>query len=163
LITCAIRETKEETSLELDKDSLRIVGWREHFRFNQHYFMCYVHAPKWSGEVQNTEPDRCCGWAWHSIMHIQSETTTEPMDILLSLFERPVDNLRTQIDELMLKLNRENTKTFELKALLRKTIVFMDHTAECDIESLKNKGLLLPPSCSCGLVSLAKQIDQATK
>ena len=84
MLECAIRETKEETGLDI-ATPLTVIGWKEHFRFDMHYFMFYIHAKYYSGEPRTTEPDKHGSWLWVSPDCLNSENTTEPADILKSI------------------------------------------------------------------------------
>jgi 8-oxo-dGTP diphosphatase len=86
MIACAIRETKEETGLIVDAEDVRIIGFKEHFRFGNHYVMFYAEVRRWSGELTNTEPHKCKEWQWFSVSEIP-ENCTEPKDILAKLTE----------------------------------------------------------------------------
>lgn len=76
---CAMREFKEETGAEL-KGPLRIIAFKEHFRWGKHYIVFYVLANDYTGEIINTEPDKCEGWFFQQ--HIDAADCTEPIDVL---------------------------------------------------------------------------------
>jgi 8-oxo-dGTP diphosphatase len=86
MVDCAIRETKEETGLIVDAEDVRIIGFKEHFRYGNHYVMFYAEVRRWSGTLTNTEPHKCKEWQWFSLSEIP-ENCTEPKDILAKLTE----------------------------------------------------------------------------
>jgi 8-oxo-dGTP diphosphatase len=100
IFSCAVRETMEETGLSLTKELLRVVAWREHFRFGQHYFMFYVHAPQSFGTIENREPEKCKGWEWRKIGELKAEETTEPLEILYPLLVREVGNENRKLEKI---------------------------------------------------------------
>jgi ADP-ribose pyrophosphatase YjhB (NUDIX family) len=51
---CARREFKEETGATL-YGRLKILGYKKHFRFGEHYIMFYVFAPGHVGTIGNPE------------------------------------------------------------------------------------------------------------
>lgn len=89
ILSCAVRETVEETGILFSKDVLKVVAWREHFRYGQHYIMFYAHVEVdvWIrlGTFENKEPEKCKGWSWYRIADLKQEFTTEPLEILNSL------------------------------------------------------------------------------
>lgn len=106
ILTCAVRETLEETGLSLTKTSLSVIGWREHFRFGQHYIMFYVHALHSSGTLENREPNKCKGWKWYRIADVKAESTTEPLDILRRLSKEGVqEELRVALKAVRKEFN----------------------------------------------------------
>lgn len=80
----AARELEEETGANLLPTQFRILGFKEHFRFNSHYFMVYV-AARYDGPLQRREPDKCLGWQWWKLEEIPKDRCTEPEDILALL------------------------------------------------------------------------------
>src|SRR5260370_19247794 len=84
LFTCARREFNEETGAVLT-DILEIISFRKHYRFGEHYFMFYVKAQDYQGEIQNQMPDKSKDWKWWSISDIPLTKCTEPEEILKQL------------------------------------------------------------------------------
>lgn len=84
ILSAAKRELFEETGVTVSTDDMRVIGWKEWFRFNKHYIMFYVWANGTTavGPVRNMEPDKCTGWAWFDVNEIPKERCTEPEDIL---------------------------------------------------------------------------------
>jgi len=81
----AYREFAEECGCNLAP--VRIIGWRKHNRFNNHYFMFYVHATGWGwqsrdNEIKNCIPDKSEDWAWYNVQELTPGSCTEPQDIL---------------------------------------------------------------------------------
>lgn len=78
---CAQREFTEECCATLP-GRLQLIGWREHFRFGNHYIMCYIRAEVYRGEISNGIPDKSEDWAWYDLDKINPENCTEPADII---------------------------------------------------------------------------------
>lgn len=96
---CAARELKEETGIDLFPERFTEIYHKEHFRFNNHYFMFYVMVECPEGvEPINLEPDRCISWDWYPFyprFEVPFEKTTEPKEVINELFMRtgytPID------------------------------------------------------------------------
>lgn len=99
MFTCAARELKEETGVIANIQNMEVVDYKEHLRYGDHYFMCYIHVWDWTGEVQNMEPDKCEGWEWFDFRSngysaaalnklVMNLETTEPFDILFQLSDK---------------------------------------------------------------------------
>lgn len=82
LCECAAREFNEECLADLVPEDLEIIGWREHFRFGHHYFMFYVRATRFVGEICNGIPDKSEDWRWYDIDTLTGQNCTEPKGIL---------------------------------------------------------------------------------
>lgn len=84
ILAAAKRELLEETSLVISTDDLRVLGFREWFRFNKQYIMFYVwgNGVTCIGPVRNMEPDKCKSWEWYAVPDIPRDRCTEPDDIL---------------------------------------------------------------------------------
>ncbi len=80
---CAAREFHEETGAELG--AIKIIGFRKHFRYGQHYVMFYAHAETFTGEIRNMEPEKCEGWQFWRLENVPAGECTEPEDILVLL------------------------------------------------------------------------------
>lgn len=78
LYSAACRETLEETGLILRREYLTVLGFREHFRYGMHYFMIYVHATRFEGELQQGLEDKCKEWVWKPIEQLNITNCTEP-------------------------------------------------------------------------------------
>ncbi len=83
----AARELYEETGVNLKPSEFTVLGFKEHFRFDSHYFMVYVTARSRDDVLECKEPDKCTGWQWWNVSEIPLERCTEPGDIL-QLIER---------------------------------------------------------------------------
>jgi 8-oxo-dGTP diphosphatase len=85
-LAAAEREFLEECGARVDPTSFVLLGFREHFRFEQHYIMIYILATRYRGEITNMQPDKCFGWEWYR-RHVVPDQCTEPNDILDRAFE----------------------------------------------------------------------------
>lgn len=85
---CAQREFAEETGAGLIRANMKIIGYRKHFRFGEHYIMFYVLATTHVGLIENPEGERKCeGWDWYSAAAATTcSNVTEPKDILYEAF-----------------------------------------------------------------------------
>lgn len=61
---CSIRETKEETNIEID--NLEMIGVTNDIfeKENKHYITIFMRADYKSGELVRMEPDKCEKWEW---------------------------------------------------------------------------------------------------
>jgi 8-oxo-dGTP diphosphatase len=80
LYQCAAREFFEETGAALG--AVKIVAWKEHFRYNNHYIMFYAHAKLYAGTIKNCIPDKSEDWRWFDISQLNDNNCTEPADVL---------------------------------------------------------------------------------
>lgn len=80
---CAGRETLEATGLTAK--NFKVIGFREHFRYGDHYIMFYLHSSTFEGRLENREPEKCEGWEWKYYADIHFSDTTEPASILQQL------------------------------------------------------------------------------
>ncbi len=70
----AIRETKEETSLILTLEDLKLLTVTEEPYEDSLYRNSYYIINKWSGTPENVEPERCGGLSWHSLTSLPEDT-----------------------------------------------------------------------------------------
>jgi 8-oxo-dGTP diphosphatase len=85
MFDAAYREVLEETGVAIT-GNISVIGFKEHRRFEMHYFMVYLLVREWSGKIRNCEPDRCGGWGWYEPDAIPQDRCTEPADILEKLY-----------------------------------------------------------------------------
>ena len=57
------REAEEEIGVLVKTDNLRLVHVMHH-RTNSGRVALFFEATDWSGEITNTEPDKCAGWSF---------------------------------------------------------------------------------------------------
>jgi mutator protein MutT len=62
----AAREAAEEIGVTIDPADLRLVHVMHHFT-DEARTAFFFEAIKWTGEVTNTEPDKCAEWRWFSL------------------------------------------------------------------------------------------------
>jgi ADP-ribose pyrophosphatase YjhB (NUDIX family) len=105
MIDAAIRETQEETGLKLDAEDVKIIGFKEHFRFGSHYFMFYAEVRRWTGTLTNTEPNKCKSWEWFAVSAIP-DNCTEPKDILATCAAAPAAPLPQPSTQVMARPER---------------------------------------------------------
>lgn len=58
------REAEEEVGVLVKTGNLRLVHVMHH-RTDSGRMALFFEASDWSGEITNTEPDKCVGWAFH--------------------------------------------------------------------------------------------------
>jgi 8-oxo-dGTP diphosphatase len=68
-----IREALEETGIALAPDDIDLV-YVMHFRGKSDRLSLFFTAARWSGEIENREPDKCVGWAWVPIDALPANT-----------------------------------------------------------------------------------------
>lgn len=88
MFECAVRETIEETGLTIYKKYCKVISVQEHFRYGDHYIMFYMHVDRFTGELENKEPDKCEGWDFIPVHLIQPRKCTEPRNVLNLLENR---------------------------------------------------------------------------
>lgn len=67
-IETAIRETEEETNLELKNP--QIIAFSNNLlieKYGNQWVTIYIVAENWSRELKNPEPDKCEGWRWYNL------------------------------------------------------------------------------------------------
>lgn len=79
-LAAAEREFEEECGAKLVEPI--IIGCKKHFRFGKHYFMFYVHASVWFGDIKNCIPDKSEDWAWFDVDDLSAQNCTEPSYII---------------------------------------------------------------------------------
>lgn len=84
MFQAAVREVYEETGAIILVKDLRVIGWKEHFRFHMHYFLFYLHCGYHTGELQDKEPGKCLGWKWFPLRRLP-ENSTEPPEMIHAL------------------------------------------------------------------------------
>ena len=88
LFDAAARELREETGVEKLSTQFRLLAFREHRRYGEHYFMAYL-AVRYDGPLENREPSKSGPWEWYKPLEVPPERTTEPPDILAIINEVP--------------------------------------------------------------------------
>ncbi|MDR1694544.1 MAG: NUDIX domain-containing protein [Lactobacillaceae bacterium] len=68
----AIRETKEETSLDIKKQDITIAAVTSdiHEQENEHVITIHTVTKKYSGELKLMEPDKFEKWEWFSLQNL---------------------------------------------------------------------------------------------
>lgn len=62
----AAREAEEETGVLIKTDELRLVHLMHHYT-NSGRVALFFEVRSWTGEITNTEPDKCAGWNFHDL------------------------------------------------------------------------------------------------
>ena len=65
MLECAIRETKEETNLDIE--DLEIIGASDDIGEDRHFITIHVLAKNATGELQVMEPNKIDEWKWFDI------------------------------------------------------------------------------------------------
>jgi len=76
----AIRETKEET--DLDIEPINIISLNNAVLDDRHYVTIGMIGKIISGEVKLTEPDRCEGWDWFSLDELPEPLLEETISVI---------------------------------------------------------------------------------
>ncbi len=74
VLECAIRETKEETNLDIS--DLEIYGASDDIQPNKHYVTMQVIAHKFNGELKNMEPVKHSEWKWFDLDNLPENIYT---------------------------------------------------------------------------------------
>ena len=90
---CAIRETLEETGLEVSEVSPLGFSNDVFNPLNKHYVTLYVVASGVEGEPEIMEPNKCLAWQWFGL-----DELPEPLFLSLENFLKQ-DKLQTLIDK----------------------------------------------------------------
>ncbi len=70
--TGTVREGEEETGVLIKTGNLRLVHVMHH-RTDSGRMALFFEASDWSGEITNTEPDKCAGWAFHDPSQLDAQ------------------------------------------------------------------------------------------
>ncbi|MFC0098274.1 NUDIX domain-containing protein [Micromonospora marina] len=62
----AAREAEEEIGVLIKADELRLVHLMHHHT-NSGRVALFFEVRSWTGEITNTEPDKCAGWDFHDL------------------------------------------------------------------------------------------------
>ncbi len=68
-----IREASEETGIKLVPDDIDLT-YVMHFRGESDRLSLFFSANRWSGEIENREPDKCAGWKWQPLTDLPANT-----------------------------------------------------------------------------------------
>lgn len=67
------REAREETGIVLAPNDLDLVHVM-HVRDGSDRLSLFFTAERWSGEIENREPDKCAGWEWLPVADLPDNT-----------------------------------------------------------------------------------------
>lgn len=68
------REAKEETNLDIAPGDLRVIHVMHRRSGDREYFDVFLRAEKWSGTLQNTEPEKCDHLGWFHVDNLPENT-----------------------------------------------------------------------------------------
>lgn len=80
--TCARREVLEETGIHINNVRFFTATNDIHTDGLRHYITIWLQADFAGGEIENCEPDKCCGWEWLSWETIP-EPRFKPLDTIM--------------------------------------------------------------------------------
>ncbi|MDR1375459.1 MAG: NUDIX domain-containing protein [Holosporaceae bacterium] len=98
IIDALIRETKEEADIHVNCDDLKIVNVITHNKTDRPYVNLFFACEKYSGEICNAEPHKCCG------MQFFKETELPPN--IVGVVKLAIENIRNGIFFSELELSR---------------------------------------------------------
>ncbi len=73
IITCAKREVKEETDLDINEIEILTITNDIFEKEAKHYITIFVKAKSFSGELKIMEPNKCAEWKWFEWKNLPSE------------------------------------------------------------------------------------------
>lgn len=79
---CIIREAKEEAGIILKADDLDIIHIMHHLGADREYFLIFLRAEKWSGNISILEPQKCDELTWYPLADLPENTTPELKAVL---------------------------------------------------------------------------------
>ncbi len=68
-----IREAREEAGITLSPNDIDLVHLM-HLRDGTDRLSLFFTADRWSGEIENREPEKCAGWEWLPVGDLPAET-----------------------------------------------------------------------------------------
>lgn len=82
VLTCAQREVREETGLEIHR--FKLAGYNRDVFINnmRHYVTLFVSAQWLRGEPEVREPEKCLGWQWYVPSQLPEPLFTPISDLL---------------------------------------------------------------------------------
>ena len=86
LAECAIRETKEET--DLDIADLEVFNVVDDIQPNKHYITIQIIANKFEGELKNLEPTKHSEWKWFELNNLPQNLYTPTKEFIEKYLER---------------------------------------------------------------------------
>jgi 8-oxo-dGTP pyrophosphatase MutT (NUDIX family) len=89
VIEALIRETKEEADINVNSDDLKIANIITHSKTDRPYVNLFFTCEKYSGEIYNAEPDKCCG------MQFFKETELPPN--IVEVVKLAIENIRNGV------------------------------------------------------------------
>ena len=81
-----VRETAEEIGVVVTTADLRFVHAMHH-RTNEGRVALFFETWKWTGEVQNNEPNKCSGWRWFDLRALPDPVVPYLAQALLKISE----------------------------------------------------------------------------
>ena len=81
----AIRETKEETNLDISE--LEIKNAKKDIQPNKHYITIQIIANQFSGELKNLEPTKHSEWKWFSLDNLPKNLYTPTKEFIEKYLE----------------------------------------------------------------------------
>lgn len=73
IIDGILREAAEEMGIELTPEDIDL-AYLMHFRGESDRLSLFFKADRWSGEIENPEPDKCAGWEWIPVGDLPATT-----------------------------------------------------------------------------------------
>lgn len=74
---CIIREAKEEAGITLSPEDLEVVHVMHRYSPTREYIDIYLRAERWSGEIQNMEPNKCTDLRWFNRQNLPKQMIPE--------------------------------------------------------------------------------------
>ena len=74
IVSAAIREVKEEIGIDIQPADLTLKNIFHSDADNKEYLQFYFVCNKWSGEIQNKEPNKCARLEWFDLNNLPENT-----------------------------------------------------------------------------------------
>ena len=85
IIQCAIRETKEETNLDID--NVQIFGADDDMTSDRHFVTIYTYTDSYNGEAKVTEENKIDDWQWFDIDNLPNNLYS-PSEKEIEIFKK---------------------------------------------------------------------------
>lgn len=86
IIDGLIREAREETGIKIAAEDVELT-YVMHVHEPVDRLSMFFAAERWSGEVENREPDKCAGWEWIPVASLPANTVPYAKQAIADLID----------------------------------------------------------------------------